>query len=408
MMTERIIQARGSNILAVREKTMFKDIQRFNLRLKLVAGLIVATAIGLASFGASAQTGFTTINVSGAGTGAHQGTAATAIDAAGDVAGIYIDGSGNEHAFVLPAGGVIIPFDASGTGGKEIETIPIGFDTAGDLAGIYHDASNRMHGFVRAASTGAITILDVAGEDTGKMEGTFHVYQWGGGDRRELLDDTYNFIGHEFLRSWFCSQRRGDDYHLRRRAVAYELWKHESGNLRLTINASGEVAGFYIDGVGAEHGFLRDALGTITTINAPDAAAGSEQGTIVTGIDAAGDVIGAYTDTNNMIHGFVRSASTGTITVIDAPGAGTATYQGTYPDAIDAAGDISGSFTDANNVVHGFVLPANGTIVTYDAPAQSRLMRSTVRQALDSIASSANWARATDFPSSQEGQTARS
>ena len=128
------------------------------------------------------------------------------------------------------------------------------------------------------------------------------------------------------------------------------------------------VAGFYIDGVGAEHGFLRSASGTITTFEAPNAGTGSEQGTIVTGIDASGDVIGAYTDSNNAIHGFVRNASTGAFTMIDAPGAGTLTYQGTYPDAFDAAGDISGSFTDANNVVHGFVLPANGTIATYDAP----------------------------------------
>ena len=43
-------------------------------------------------------------------------------------------------------------------------------------------------------------------------------------------------------------------------------------------------------------------------------------------------------------------------------------YQGTYPDAFDAAGDISGAFTDSNNVGHGFVLPANGAMVTYDAP----------------------------------------
>ena len=79
---------------------MFKEIQISSLRLKLVAGLIVATAIGLASFGASAQTGFTTINVSGAGTGAQQGTAVTAVDAAGDITGVYIDSNNALHCFV--------------------------------------------------------------------------------------------------------------------------------------------------------------------------------------------------------------------------------------------------------------------------------------------------------------------
>src|SRR5579863_10680447 len=98
---------------------MFKDIQRFNLRLKLVAALVAATGISLASFGASAQTGFTTINDTGAGTGAQQGTAVTAVDAAGDITGVYIDSNNALHCFVQPAGGSIANCDVSSAGSSE-------------------------------------------------------------------------------------------------------------------------------------------------------------------------------------------------------------------------------------------------------------------------------------------------
>jgi Bacterial Ig-like domain (group 3) len=371
-MTGQMFPDCGPNASVEREKTVLKDMQTSNLRILLMAGLVMATAFGLAPAGAAAQSGsspFTSIDVTGAGTGAHQGTAATAIDAAGDVTGVYFDGSGNEHAFVLPAGGAITSFDASGTGGEGIETIPIGFDTTGDIAGIYHDASNRVHGFVRAASAGTITLLDVPGEDTGKGEGTFPVCINGAGEIAGDYSTTIttssgsNSFAHGFVRDASGTITTFDAVPL---PTSYG--STNPGTYVISINASGEVAGFYIDGVGAEHGFLRDASGTISTFEAPNAGSGPAQGTLVTGIDAAGDVIGVYADATNAIHGFVRSASTDTITPIDAPGEGSATYQGTYPDAFDAAGDISGSFTDENNVVHGFILPAGGTITTYDAP----------------------------------------
>ena len=338
------------------------------LRALLVAGLIAVL-----SSGAAAQSSpFTSIDVTGAGTGAHEGTAALGIDAAGDVAGVYIDTNGNEHAFVLPAGGTMTPFDASGTGGAQIETIPIGFDTAGNIAGLYHDASGRVHGFVRSATTGTIAIFDVTGEDTGKMEGTFPVCINGAGWIAGNYSTTIatasgtNSFSHGFVRDASGTITIFDAVPL---PTVYG--SINPGTYVVSINASGEVSGFYIDGIGTEHGFLRDASGTISTFEAPAAGTEPGQGTIATGIDAAGDVIGIYADASNVIHGFMRSASTGTITPIDAPGAGTASFQGTYPDAFDAAGDISGSFTDTNYVAHGFVLPAGGTIAAYDAPGSS-------------------------------------
>jgi len=307
---------------------------------------------------------FTTVDVTGAGTSSLQGTAATAIDAAGDVAGIYIDASKIEHAFVRSASGAVTPFDASGTGSRQMATVPIGFDSAGDLVGLYNDANSRMHGFLRLATTGVITILDVAGEDTGNMEGTYPTCINGSG----MIAGSYSTtIGSNSFAHGFVRGADGTIQTFDAATLPTSFSSTNPGTQVIGINASGEVSGIYIDGVGAMHGFLRDTGGKITLFEAPNAATGSEQGTIATGIDAAGDVIGFYLDANYAIHGFVRNASSGAFTTIDAPGAGTATYQGTYPDAFDAPGDVSGIYTDANNGVQGFVLPANGTIVTYDA-----------------------------------------
>jgi hypothetical protein len=61
--------------------------QLLRLRVLLVAGLIAVTSLSTAS----AASNFTTVDVTGAGTGAQQGTAIVGIDAAGDVAGIWLD-----------------------------------------------------------------------------------------------------------------------------------------------------------------------------------------------------------------------------------------------------------------------------------------------------------------------------
>ena len=355
---------------------MLLCLSQMRLKVLLSAGLIAS----MPSWAAAQTSAFTTIDISGQGTGVHQGTLATAINAAGDVAGIYIDGSGNQHAFLRTASGTITPFDASGSGGKNVETIPIGIDAAGDVAGIYlepytfsnhgsPELGRHVHGFLRIAATGAITLIDVSGEDTGNMEGTYPLCINAAGQIAGSYSTTIatasgtNSFAHGFVRD------TDGTIHTFDAAIFPTSYGSTNPGTQVTsINATGEVSGTYLDGAGALHGFLRDASGNITLFEDPNAATGSEQGTIATAIDAAGDIVGAYIDANNAIHGYLRKASTGAFTTIDAADAGTLTYQGTYPDAFDEAGDIFGSFTDANNVVHGFVLPANGTIVTYDAP----------------------------------------
>ena len=151
---------------------MFKEIQTSNLRPIWWLDSLWQLAIGLASASASAQTGFTSINVTGAGTGAQQGTAVTAVDAAGDIAGIYVDTNNALHCFVLPAGGSIANCDVSGAGSSVGEgTFPTTINTSGVVAGSYVDANQISHGFVRAVN-GTITKFDAPLASQSKNRGT--------------------------------------------------------------------------------------------------------------------------------------------------------------------------------------------------------------------------------------------
>jgi hypothetical protein len=139
------------------------------------------------------------------------------------------------------------------------------------------------------------------------------------------------------------------------------------GTIGLSINAAGDIAGFYIVAPNVAHGFVRAADGTITKFDAPDAGTGTNQGTFPVSINTAGDIAGMYFDTNNVYHGFLRAAD-GTITEFDVLGAGTGGHRGTEPLSIDAAGDITGTYNDNSAVRHGFVRAVNGTITKFDVP----------------------------------------
>ena len=299
-------------------------------RVPLVAGLIAVTSFSFVSAAAAGQSStptFTTIDVTGAGTGAQQGTIITAINTAGDVAGFYLDTNNVVHGFVFPAGGAITSFDVTGAGTSAGEgTFPASINSSGVIAGGYTDSTNASHGFVRAAN-GTIATFDAPGAPTNTKD---------------------------------------------------------RGTVAASINDSGVIVGFYSTGTyltnSVYHGFQRLATGqnTITNIDAPNAGSGNgpgfKQGTQAYGINASGEVVGSYTDSNFYHHGFLLSG--GIYTVIDPSGASTGTcinshgknFGGTNAESIDTAGDVAGHYLDTNCVQHGFVRTANGTYTSIDAP----------------------------------------
>jgi hypothetical protein len=135
------------------------------------------------------------------------------------------------------------------------------------------------------------------------------------------------------------------------------------------LNGEGALTGFFCDGNVVCHGFLRAPDGRITTFDAPGAGStvGAGQGTFGIGYTDEGTTAGYFLDTNNVNHGFLR-APNGRITTFDVPGAGTAVGQGTMANNINAKGEVVGQYADGSNVNHGFLRAPNGHITTFDAP----------------------------------------
>jgi hypothetical protein len=138
------------------------------------------------------------------------------------------------------------------------------------------------------------------------------------------------------------------------------------GTFPISINAAGDVTGFYGDTNSVFHGFVRAADGTMTyPIDAPGAGTGNFYGTFPISINAVGDITGMCIETNNALRGFMRTAD-GTIIPIDVPGAGTGDNQGTLPFSINDLRVITGIYKDNSALRHGFVRAADGRITTFD------------------------------------------
>jgi hypothetical protein len=140
------------------------------------------------------------------------------------------------------------------------------------------------------------------------------------------------------------------------------------------ITPDGTIAGFYNDGGGVEHGFLRTPTGGFTTFDPPGSTL-----TSVNSISTNGEIAGAYCDTAACTlqggfvgaHGFVR-ARDGTFTTFDPPGAAssipTAVIGIAPPPSINPAGTVAGTYIDESGNYHGFLRAKNGAFTTIDAP----------------------------------------
>ena len=200
------------------------------------------------------------------------------------------------------------------------------------------------------------------------------------------------------------------------------------------INDSGDVVGWYVDANSLLHGFLRDAKGTMTSIDVPfpgnqgtAAVAISAEGTIqgvyldangnhqifqrrrdgeFTAVVPAGEVFGAvaesinnrgamsgwFIDSNSVFQGFLRQADGPTIS-FEAPLAGSGSGQGTLPtvdfqqgshNALNERGDLTGSAVDANYTAHGFLRTHEGEFFSFDLPEGVGNYNGTVPSSINS------------------------
>jgi len=126
----------------------------------------------------------------------------------------------------------------------------------------------------------------------------------------------------------------------------------------LGLNEFGQVAGYYTDERGTEHGFF-GAPGRLQSFDVPDATSRRAEA-----INDWGQIVGSYVDSSGMTHGFVDRY--GKVATVDVSGASATTVSG-----INDWGQLVGSYTDSNGASHGFVRTF-GHDQTLDAPNASR------------------------------------
>lgn len=278
---------------------------------------------------------------------------------------------------ISPAGGyTITAIDEPSAGTSAIEgTVVFGVNASGAMTGAYSDHAGVAHGFVYAngtfASFDALTETGLSPQ-AGWFQGTFGFGIDTAGDATGMYIDANN-AEHGFLRTANGTITTLDDPNA-------PTATSSRGTSPLSINDNGQIAGFYTTGsydtASVYHGFLYTvASGAWTEIDEPNAGSGefdnsNKEGTIPTAINASGVVTGYYTDSTGTNHGFMYSA--GNYTSFDAPAAANTGHSGlssgTVPASIDAAGDVTGSYIDSSLVRHGFIRSASGTVTILDAP----------------------------------------
>jgi len=110
------------------------------------------------------------------------------------------------------------------------------------------------------------------------------------------------------------------------------------------VNNFDHIVGYYtLDGAATFHGFHRDGLGKIVTVDFPGAS-----DTYLNGINDEGWIVGQFFDSDGISHAFYRIG--GAFVQFDYPDAA-----GTAFNGLNNSGSISGRYSEANGSAHAFI-----------------------------------------------------
>jgi hypothetical protein len=272
-------------------------------------------------------------------------TSVTAINSGGAVTGYDCDDV-SCSGFVRAADGTITSFDPTGS----ILTYPFDINRKGSITGYFCDSSDpcSAQGFVRkpegkistiAAPNGYTNIAPTAINNNGLIAGS--------------VEDNGAGHTHGFLRS---------------RDGTITTFDPTGSLLTIptTINANGDVAGYYADSVRKIHGFLRTADGTITNFDCKKSS-----DTWAFGISGK-DAIAGECANDTATTGFERTPG-GKIKIFAVQGA-----SATYPHGMNAKGAITGEYSDSGNAIHGFVGSPKSGFTSFDVPRGNRTEPSSI------------------------------
>ncbi|MGO9438281.1 MAG: hypothetical protein ACLPH3_07535 [Terracidiphilus sp.] len=275
------------------------------------------------------------------------GTCPNAINDFGAVTGWDQDKNHVYHGFLRTAYGQIVTIDVSGAGaGANQGTFAESINDWGAVTGYYVDSNNTGHGFLRTLD-GTINTFDSSEAGTGAYQGTYAVSINNLGAIAGTVADSHGF-NHGFLRT--------PDANFTTFSPPGSL-SGAIGTGNALVNDLGVIAGFYFDRNNVGREYLRTPDGRITDYNVPDSGSGAFEGSWVNALNVAGTTVGYVEDINNLSHSFVRDAD-GDFHVFEIPGQlqspGNSYGSGAF--AVNAAGVVAGRWYDPSYAIHGWLL----------------------------------------------------
>ena len=238
------------------------------------------------------------------------------------------DGFPHQHGFVRRPNGIIVSYDAPGS----IDyTVIQAVNDKRSFTGYYRDRNDDTHGFLQDAA-GHFASFDVAG--------SLDTFGWHVNDEGAVTG-YYAYLGHQGPcgNLYFGGFVRAPDGTI----TAFNVG---DGEVAKSINAHGSVAGQYGDRGCHEHGFVRNADGTIKKFG----YLGADCCTYVSGINNRGTIVGNYIDAQNAVHAYRRTRD-GTFTLLEPD---QRPKSETTAADINNSGQILGTYADHDGL-HGFI-----------------------------------------------------
>lgn len=195
----------------------------------------------------------------------------------GEAVGTYSGADRNNHGFTL-RDGVVTPFDLPGAP----ETVLIGLNDTGALAGYSADTDFFYHSFVQG---GTLEAFDYPGSSYTFGGAINNLGATGGG----YFDE--GFVSHGFVR---LPDGTYQSFDVAGAAAVYVNHINDAGVA--VLNAYGD------DDDPNPHGYVRDAGGALTALNAPGAIR-----TAAWDIDSAGRVAGFFVTADGYSHGYLAT-----------------------------------------------------------------------------------------------------
>ena len=220
---------------------------------------------------------YTTIEI----TGAIEPAFPVSVNDNAQVVGVYDDSAYQNVGFLWAASAPLTSF--APVNSKDVETALI--NGSGQIAGFFDNPVKRR-GYFRDVD-GTITVFDGSPTATGTYV--------------EGINDSGSVTG-------FVTDATGYFYAFIRQGNSLTEFAVNESTLTVgqSINNAGTVTGSYVDASDVQHAFTRDKFGNITLFDVAYAGTGANQGTVPRAINASGQVAGYFVGPLGNVHGFVR------------------------------------------------------------------------------------------------------